>query len=84
MTAGEFKDARLELGLSVTEMAEALRLDMPNGRTSVREMESGKRDISGPVSVAVELMLAKRELEAEYLSFALEVAGVEKKEKRNV
>jgi transcriptional regulator with XRE-family HTH domain len=59
MTADDFKAARLALGLSVTEMAEALRLDMPNGRTSVREWESGKRAISGPVSVAVELMMSQ-------------------------
>lgn len=41
-------------------MAEALRLALPNGRTMLREMESGKRDVSGPISVAVELMLREQ------------------------
>lgn len=49
--------ARQELGLSVTEMARALHLSLPNGRTYIREMENGKRPVSGPVRAAVELML---------------------------
>lgn len=57
MTGVDLKVARRTLGLSTTGMAERLRLAMPNGRTLVREMESGKREISGPISVAVELML---------------------------
>lgn len=52
--------ARHELGLSVTDLARALRLDLPNGRTFVREMESGKRPVSGPVQAAVELMLKEK------------------------
>jgi hypothetical protein len=34
---------------------------MPNGRTFVREMETGKREISGPISVAIELMLKEED-----------------------
>ena len=57
MTGDELRDARQRLGLSLTEMAERLRLALPNGRTMLREMESGKRDVSGPISVAVEMMV---------------------------
>lgn len=57
MTGQDLHDARQALGLSLTEMAERLRLQLPNGRTMLREMESGKRDVSGPISVAVEMML---------------------------
>lgn len=56
MTGPELTSARKTLGLSVTALAEALRLGS-NGSTAIREMERGKRYISGPVQVAVELML---------------------------
>lgn len=49
--------AREELGLSVSDLARALHLSLPNGRTFIREMESGKRHVTGPVRAAVELML---------------------------
>lgn len=54
MTPLEFKAARLALGLSQKEMAEALRVA---SEATIRSWESGRRPISGPVSVAVELML---------------------------
>lgn len=57
MTGNALRETREQLGLSITEMAQRLRLALPNGRTMLREMESGKRDVSGPISVAVELML---------------------------
>lgn len=57
MTGDELKNARESLGLTVTELAERLQLSMPNGRTFIRELERGKQPISGPISVAVELML---------------------------
>lgn len=56
MTGPELASARKTLGYSVTQMAEALRLG-PNGKTAIREMERGKRPISGPVQVAVQLMV---------------------------
>ena len=56
MTGPELKAAREALDYSIEEMAEALRLG-PNGSTSLREMERGKRPISGPIQVAVELMI---------------------------
>ena len=53
------KQAREALGWSPSDMARALRLagDRSQGEKRVREMESGKRQISGPVSVAVESFL---------------------------
>lgn len=53
------KQAREALGWSPADMARALRLagDRSQGEKRVREMESGKRQISGPVSVAVESFL---------------------------
>jgi hypothetical protein len=53
------KQAREALGWSPSDMARALRLagDRSQGEKRVREMEAGKRMISGPVSVAVESFL---------------------------
>ena len=53
------KQAREALGWSPSDLARALRLagDRSQGEKRVREMESGKRMISGPVSVAVESFL---------------------------
>jgi transcriptional regulator with XRE-family HTH domain len=60
MTPTQFKDARLEAGLSVTEMAKLLNLREPygNGADHVREYESGKRPISGPVVRIVQFLIA--------------------------
>lgn len=58
MTADEFKSARRQLGLTVRDMADALRLSEANGYRTVRRMESGEISISGPISVAVEAMLS--------------------------
>lgn len=59
MTPGEFKMARLELGLSAAKLAKALRLGTGGGRT-VRRWEAGANPIPGPAAVAVRLMLAMR------------------------
>lgn len=58
MTSEEFQAARKKLGLSVNEMADALRLSPENGGRKVRRFESGGVKISGPVAVAVEAMLS--------------------------
>lgn len=52
MTPERFKDIRHTAGLSVTEMAKLCNLKDPyrNGADHVREYESGKRPISGPVA----------------------------------
>lgn len=58
MNGTELKAARKELGWSLADMADALRLSEASGRDSIRKMESGKINISGPISVAVEAFLA--------------------------
>lgn len=55
MTGPELTSARKTLGMSVNQLAEALRLGNA-GPKNLREMERGKREITGPVQVAVELM----------------------------
>ena len=57
MTPAKLKQARQALGYSLTDMADALRLSGTTGPTTIRKMEAGKVNISGPVSVAVEAML---------------------------
>lgn len=58
MNGAELKEARKELGWSLADMADALRLSEASGRDSIRKMESGKINISGPISVAIEAFLA--------------------------
>lgn len=58
MNGAELKAARKELGWSLADMADALRLSEASGRDSIRKMESGKINISGPISVAIEAFLA--------------------------
>ncbi|MFC3070579.1 helix-turn-helix domain-containing protein [Phenylobacterium soli] len=55
----QFKQARDALGWTPLDMARALRLagGDKQGEKRVLEMEAGKRDISGPVTVAVESFL---------------------------
>lgn len=59
MTGDEMKAARKRLGWSTYQMGDALRLSGTTERSAqrVREMEKGQRDISGPVSVAVEAFM---------------------------
>lgn len=58
-TPADLKAARQELGWSLRTMARALRLagTPDKAATRVREMEDGRREISGPVAVAVEAFL---------------------------
>jgi transcriptional regulator with XRE-family HTH domain len=57
MTPEKLKLARHSMGFSVNEMADALRLSPANGGTTVRKMEAGKVNITGPISVAVDAMM---------------------------
>jgi DNA-binding XRE family transcriptional regulator len=57
MTPEKLKLARNYMGYSVNEMADALRLSPANGGTTVRKMEAGKINITGPISVAVDAMM---------------------------
>jgi DNA-binding transcriptional regulator YiaG len=56
MTPEEVNFARLRLGMTLRELAEALRMGT-DGRRAVRRWETGDRPISGPASVAIEAML---------------------------
>jgi hypothetical protein len=57
MTPEKLKLARHSMGFSVNEMADALRLSPANGGTTVRKMEAGKVNITGPIMVAVDAMM---------------------------
>lgn len=57
MTPEKLKLARNYMGYSVNEMADALRLSPASGGTTIRKMESGKINITGPIMVAVDAML---------------------------
>ena len=58
-TGPHLKQAREALGWTPLDLARALRLagGDKQGEKRVLEMESGKRDISGPVTVAMESFL---------------------------
>ncbi len=66
MTGDDLRDARGALGrlwglgrpVSMTEMGHALRLAGADPGVSIRDYERGKTRISGPMAVAVEMMLA--------------------------
>lgn len=59
-TPRELKAARCEMGLSIYEFADLLRLGptTERGGKSVREMESGTRRITGPVSQLTSALLS--------------------------
>lgn len=65
MTADELRDARRTLGelwgfgrpLHAAEMGKAVRLGGRDPGESIRDYERGRTRISGPLSVAVEMML---------------------------
>ena len=54
MTPQEFKEIRLELGLTQSQMADKLRL---NSSRAVRAYELGEREISGPISLLMDIYL---------------------------
>ena len=57
MQPAELKAARKRLGMTQTQLADALRLRGKDRTRSVRSWEAGERAISGPVEVAVEALL---------------------------
>ena len=65
-TGSDLREARRLLGWSVIELADALRLSGDRGTVSkrVREMESGQREISGPICALVEKLLDERRANA--------------------
>jgi DNA-binding transcriptional regulator YiaG len=62
MTPDELRAARRKLGVSVAELARLLQLDDSKGNAArtVRRWETGEVPISGPVQVAVRLLLEKQ------------------------
>lgn len=58
MTPADVTTARKRLGLTQSGLAEALRLG-PNGGRTVRRWEGGQVEITGPASLAIELLLEK-------------------------
>ena len=66
MTPASLREARATLGqmwglnrpLHMSEMGRALRLGGRDPGASIRDYERGRTGISGPISVAVEMMLA--------------------------
>ncbi len=66
MTPDDIRDARRTLGelwgfgrdVSCAELGRSLRLGGKDPGESVRDYERGKTKVSGPVSVAIEMMLA--------------------------
>ena len=64
MTPAEVRALRQALGMTQAELATVLRL-ASDGKRTVRhwETEGGKFQISGPASVALELMVRIRELD---------------------
>lgn len=56
-TGSDLRRARKVLGLSINDMAFALRMKPENGSRTIRRVEAGESDLTGPVAVAVEAML---------------------------
>ena len=59
MTPADLRAARLRLGMNQKQFAEALRLRGDNPDATVRSWEKGRRPITGPVQVVVEMMLER-------------------------
>ena len=57
MTPADIKAARQRLGLTQAGLAGRLRLSGANAADTVRSWEAGRRPISGPAQVAIEMML---------------------------
>lgn len=62
MSGDDLKAARQRLGLTQQGMADALLLTGPYGKDTVRAWEKGRRPISGPAQVAIELMVRLKAL----------------------
>lgn len=58
MVPAEIKAARQRLGLTQSGLAEVLRLG-PNGERTVRRWEQGDVPVTGPASLAIELLLER-------------------------
>lgn len=57
MTGEEVRQARTTMGMTQRQLAEALHLDATNSKDTVRGWEAGRRAVSGPISVAIGMLL---------------------------
>lgn len=57
MTPTQIKRIRDRMGLTQSELADALRLAPKNGNRTVRAWEAGETNITGPASLALEYLL---------------------------
>jgi len=64
MTAQEVKDARVVLGMTQQQLADALDLESKYSKEAVRGWERGHRRVTGPAGVAIRLMLELHEIKA--------------------
>lgn len=58
ITAKDVRQARAQLGMTVNELRDALRLSPKTGGRAIRRWETGQVPITGPAAVAMEAMLA--------------------------
>lgn len=54
----DLKRARKDLGWTINDMVDALRLSPDSGNRMIRRMEAGGQPVTGPIRVAVEAFLA--------------------------
>jgi len=57
-TAHDYATARHTLGLTVRELAAALRLSGDNGYRSIQRIEDGEKPVPGPQAIALEAFLS--------------------------
>ena len=55
MDHAEFSRIRKSLDLSLTDLCQIMRLSPTKGAQALREMDGGRRDMSGPISVIMDL-----------------------------
>ncbi len=67
-TPADFADDRAILGLSLIELGRLLRFtgEEKTVECKIRDYEKGKREISGPMSLAMDLLVAAHDLIAAY------------------
>lgn len=61
LTPKEIKEARNKLGMTQSQLAYALRLEPISGRNTIRAWETGKREITGPASLALEALVREQD-----------------------
>ncbi len=74
MTPADILAARKRLGMTQAQFAEALRLGKDGGRY-IRRLEAGQQEPSGPLTLAIELLVQTRLAEAEGLDLSTKGQG---------